>query len=255
MGTEPHRVPLPEVSDLIALGQPLPFHVLDGLGRLLLGKGQILLGERQLAALLERGACVEYDEAEAVRKARAGAVTSHESARRVPTLFDHWEQQVWALDALMRGAGKSPTLAAQIQAHADEHIALVDRHVEAALFLCIRQDDKRFALYGLMHCQHTATLALLCGRTLGWAPERVRCAVLAALTMNLTIVSLQGHMAEQPDPPSKRQQDLLRAHPHASAQLLRDAGVADAEWLAAVEDHHEQPNGGGYPRGLSAVGL
>lgn len=254
MSTEPRRVPLPEVRDLIELGQPLPFHVLDGQGRLLLGKGQSLLSERQLEALFDRGACVEYDEAAAVRKTRADAATAHASAQRAPTLFDHWEQQVWALDALVRGVGKTSRLAAQIEAHADEHIALVDRHVEAALFLCIRQDDSRFALYGLTHCQHAATVVLLCARNMGWAPERVRCAVLAALTMNLSIISLQGHMAEQPEPPSKRQQELLHAHPHASAQLLRDAGVADAEWLAAVEDHHEHPDGGGYPRGLSEVG-
>lgn len=256
MGTEPRRVPLPEVKDLIELHQPLPFRVLDSLGRLLLGQGQTVLNERQLEALFERGACVEYDDVEAVRKTRAGAGASaeNEHAKRALTLFDHWEQLTWALDGLVRDIAKGGALAAQFEALADEHIALVDRHVEAALFMCIRQDDSRFALYGLTHCQHTATVVLLCARTLGWAPERARCAVLAALTMNLSIATLQGHMAEQPDPPSKRQQELLRAHPHACAQLLRDAGVVDAEWLAAVEDHHEHPGGGGYPRSLSGVG-
>lgn len=253
MGTEPLRVPLPEVRDLIELGHALPFRVLDSLGRLLLGKGQTVLNERQLEALFERGACVEYDEVEAVRRARAGAAAAPERAKRVPTLFDHWEQQTWALDALVRDIAKGGALAARLEAYADEHIALVDRHVEAALFLCIRQDDGRFALYGLTHCQHTATVALLCARTLGWAPARTRSVVLAALTMNLSIVSLQGHMAEQADPPSKRQQEQLRDHPQAAAQLLRGAGVADPEWLAAVEDHHEHPGGGGYPRGLSEV--
>ena len=254
MSTEPRRVPLPEVRDLIELGQPLPFRVLDSLGRLLLGKGQTMLNERQLEALFERGACVEYDDVEAVRKTLAGVGTANEHARREPTLFDHWEQLTWALDGLVRDIAKGGVRAAQFEALADEHIALVDRHVEAALFMCIRQDDSRFALYGLTHCQHTATVVLLCARTLGWAPERARRALLAALTMNLSIATLQGHMAEQPDPPSKRQQELLRAHPHACAQLLRDAGVVDAEWLAAVEDHHEHAGGGGYPRGLSGAG-
>lgn len=254
MSTEPLRVPLPEVRDLIELSHALPFRVLDSLGRLLLGKGQTVLNERQLEALFERGACVEYDEVDAVRRARAGVAAAPERAKLVPTLFDHWEQQTWALDSLVRDIAKGGPLAARLEAHADEHIALVDRHVDAALFLCIRQGESRFALYGLTHCQHTATVALLCARTLGWAPGRARSAVLAALTMNLPIVGLQGHMAEQADPPSKRQREQLRDHPQASAQWLRGAGVVDAEWLAAVEDHHEHPGGGGYPRGLTEVG-
>ncbi len=36
--------------------------------------------------------------------------------------------------------------------------------------------------------------------------------------------------------------------------MLRDAGVLDADWLAAVDDHHEQVGGGGYPRGIGEVG-
>jgi hypothetical protein len=178
MSTHPRRVPLPEVRDLIELGQPLLFHVLDGLGRLLLGKGQSVQSERQLEALLERGACVEYDEVEAVRKARAGAAAAHESAQRAPTLFDHWEQQVWANDALVRNLGKPGALAAQLEAHADDHIALVDRHVDAALFLCVRQDDSRFALYGITHGQHTASTRPpwpCCARA-AWAGRPRKCA-------------------------------------------------------------------------------
>ena len=172
MSTEPRRVPLPEVRDLIELGQSLPFRVLDSLGRLLLNKGQTVVNERQLEALFERGATVEYDDAEAVRKARASAGTANEHAKLAPTLFDFWEQQTCALDGLVRDIVKGAARAAQLEAHADEHIALVDRHVEAALFMCIRQDDSRFALYGLRHCQHTATVVLLCALSLGRAPAR-----------------------------------------------------------------------------------
>jgi hypothetical protein len=32
------------------------------------------------------------------------------------------------------------------------------------------------------------------------------------------------------------------------------AGVTDADWLAAVGDHHEAPGGCGYPAGLQTVG-
>ena len=33
-------------------------------------------------------------------------------------------------------------------------------------------DDRRFALYGVTHALHTATVALFCARQLGWSPAR-----------------------------------------------------------------------------------
>jgi HD-GYP domain-containing protein (c-di-GMP phosphodiesterase class II) len=249
------RVPLAEVGDLMAPGQPLPFKVLDSLGRLLLAAGQRVLDARQLSALLERGACVEYDDAQAVRQARgSGAAAAFTPSTRKRTWFDRLEQQTWALDALLRLLGRDPTLAPQIETFADEHIALIQRHPDAALFVCIRQEDHRYALYALTHALHTATVVMLTSRQLGWPAETERRAVLAALTMNAAIVELQARMAEQVDPPSKKQMEQIRAHPQASAQMLRVSGVTDAEWLAAVEDHHERPGGAGYPRALAEVG-
>lgn len=72
--------------------------------------------------------------------------------------------------------------------------------------------------------------------------------------MNAASMSLQAQMAVQADPPTKKQLEQIRAHPALSAQMLRDSGVLDADWLAAVEDHHERAGGAGYPRGLAEVG-
>jgi len=252
----PSRVPLTEVHDLIAPGRPLPFKVLDGQGRLLLAAGQRVLDLRQLQALLERGACVEYEEVRIVRQQRQAAADSggRASSARKRTLFDAWEQQTWTLDALLKLVGRDATLAPQIEAFVDAHLALIDRHLDAALFLCIRQDDRRFALYGLTHALHTATVAACCARFLGWVPERVRRLVGAALTMNVSMLELQAHMAEQHEPPNKKQLELIRSHTSRSARMLHDSGITDTEWLQAVEDHHERPGGGGYPLGVADVG-
>ncbi|MCW5636001.1 MAG: phosphohydrolase [Rubrivivax sp.] len=253
----PARVPLPEVADLMAPGQPLPFRVLDGFGRLLLAQGQRIHDARQLQALLERGACVEYDEVQQVRAQRAAAGAP--GGARVPstheaTWFDRFDQQIWVLDDLVRKLVKGEARAGEVQlagaigAFADAFIELVDRHPDAALFHAVRQDDKRYTLYALTHTLHAATVVLLAARQLGWPPEQVRRAVLATLTMNTAVIDLQGRMAEQKEPPTKGQLDIIRAHPHRSAELLAAAGVADEAWLEAVRDHHERA-GGGYPRG------
>ncbi|CAD5372678.1 Phosphohydrolase [Rubrivivax sp. A210] len=252
-------VPLAELRGILVDGEPLPFRVVDNLGRLLLALGQRIHGERQFAALIERGACVDHAEAAAVRQARGFIAENDTTAGRARSMtwFDALEQQVWLLDDLLRklpaaaGANDWP---AQFEAFTDAHIALVERHLDAALFVCVRQQDRRFALYALTHALHSATVVLLATRQLGWPAERERIAVRAALTMNASTLELQARMAEQVDPPSKKQMDLIRAHPLQSAQMLRDAGVTDADWLDAVEQHHERSGAGGYPRALAEPG-
>ncbi|MDP1900754.1 MAG: phosphohydrolase [Rubrivivax sp.] len=255
--TDSPRVPLAELADLLAAGGPLPFKLMDSHGRLLLAAGHRGLDPRQMAALLEREACADASEVQAVRQARAaagGAVSPPDTRQR--TWFDRVEQQVWALDDLLRVMGRErlPALAPRITAFADEYIALVERHPDAALYLVVRQQDRRFALYALTHALHTATVCLLTARQLAWDTARQQCVVRAALTMNASIVELQARMAEQNEPPSKKQLEQIRAHPLQSAQMLRDCGVDDADWLAAVEDHHERGGGAGYPRGVAEVG-
>ena len=255
----PANVSLADLLDLAVPGALLPFSVLDAQGRLLLAAGKRLLDDDQLQALIERGGCVDPAEAEAARLAQAGLGAAAPpsapaaAAPRQRTWFERMEKQVWLLDELLRSLQRATAKAAAVEAHADAYIALVERQFDAALYLCVRQDDRRVALYALTHALHTATVALLTARQLGWAPEAQRRVVLAALTMNASIVELQARMAEQTDAPSQRQMAQIRAHPMQSALLLRNAGVEDAEWLGAVEQHHERAGGAGYPQGLSSV--
>lgn len=254
MGSEPRRIPLAEVGDLLSPGQPLPFRVLDGLGRLLLAAGHVVHDTRQLTALLERGACVEYEEAAEVRRSRAAAAgTGLTPSVRNKTWFERVDGQVMALDTLLRGLGRDAGQAAQIGQFAADHIELIERHPDAALFLAVRHDDNRPSQYSVTHALHTATVLLLTARQLEWRPERSATAIRAALTMNCAMTDFQSKLAEQRDPPTRKQIEQVRAHPHASAQLLRDSGVADADWLAAVEGHHERKGGSGYPNGLAQV--
>ena len=249
------RVALWDVQDLVAIGAPLPFRVLDALGRLLLSQGQVVANAAQLESLLARGAWVEYDAVAKFRVARdlTKALPAAAPPPRSNSLFDRWQQHIWELDALFRKMAKRLPLAQELEAFSHQFIALVDRDVDVALYMAVRQDDRRFALYALTHGLHAATLAILTGRQLGWDAQQVLCITRAALTMNVCMLELQATMAEQGTPPTPRQIEQIRSHPEGSAQMLRDCGVADEDWLNTVLDHHEQPGGGGYPRGLTEV--
>ena len=247
------RVPLPQVRDLLHVGQPLPFRVLDSHERLLLSEGNVLLDEAQFEALLERGAWAERSRVEAERVARASAAKAQATVAQL-SLFDRWERLLWQFDKLSRALLRREERGSAVLPFCATLQALVNRDPDVALFLCVRQEDRRFALYPLRHSIHCAVLATLTARQLGW--DEAKCSSLghAALTMNLSLFELQASMAEQDTPPTKKQLEQIRAHPHASVALLRAAGIDDEDWLAAVADHHEHVGGGGYPRGHADVG-
>lgn len=252
------RAPLVTVRDLVVVGQPLPFHVHDEHGRRLLAAGQVIVGATQLAMLLERGAWVDSEQAATVRRERQAAASGGGdplmSIYREPTLFDRWEKLVWELDAVLRKVTKGLPCAAELEALGRQVVAQVERDVDVALFVTIRPAEQRLALYSLLHALHAATVSVVLARQLDWSAERKLLLVLGALTMNVSMMELQGQMAVQQDPLSGRQRQSIREHPESSVAMLQGAGVSDPDWLAMVHDHHERPDGTGYPNGTQAAG-
>jgi HD-GYP domain-containing protein (c-di-GMP phosphodiesterase class II) len=245
MKSSSDRVPLADVRDLLHIGSPLPFRILDAQERLLLNEGQVVQDEGQFEALTERGAWAERASVDAERKARAAAAAPPVVVQL--SLFDRWERLLWQFDKLARGLVRHEIPGSELSSFHGALRALVDRDPDIALFLCSRQEDHRFALYPLRHSIHCAVLATLASRQLGWDEARIDALGCAALSMNLGILELQATMAEQDDPPTKRQLDQVRAHPAAAVTLLRATGIVDEDWLAIVGDHHEHQGGGGYP--------
>lgn len=251
---ETERVALDSVRDLIVVGQPLPFAVLDALGRLLLSEGQIVASERQFEQLVERGAWVERPKVDEVRRQRAGlSATSPATAARELTLFDHWQRLTIELATQNHALGRGSGRAEAIQPLVSQLTDLVRRDGDVAIYLCIRQDLKRTLPYAATHPVHCGVVCALAAQALGWPADRVHGLVGAAMTMNASFIDLQNLLADEREPPTKKQMEQIRAHPHGSAALLRQAGLDDAEWLLAVEDHHEHADGQGYPRGASDV--
>jgi HD-GYP domain-containing protein (c-di-GMP phosphodiesterase class II) len=251
MTTVSDRIALPQVRDLLRVGQPLPFRVLDEQGRLLLSDGNVLVDEAQFEALIERGAWAERALVEAARVAQAAAVRAKAAPQ---SLFDRWERLLWEFDKLTRALVRRQIPGSGVSAFFVSLQELVDRDADVALFVSVRHDDRRFAMYPLTHSLNCAVVALLTGRHLGWPEPKLTALGCAALTMNLATLELQAAMAEQDTPPTTKQLDQIRAHPEATVQLLRASGIDDEAWLTAITEHHEQPGGGGYPHGLNDVG-
>jgi HD-GYP domain-containing protein (c-di-GMP phosphodiesterase class II) len=235
------------VASQIKLGAPLPFAVRGADGKLLLARGQVIQSEAQLAALMSRGIFVDLEEAKALKEGRS----IEPDAKRL-TLFDHWEQMLWRLDRLLKSAGQEPGFVQRCDETASHFIALVQRDVDIAIFLSVRQDARRLQHYGLTHSLHCALMCQLMATRMAWPDDRLRMLVKAALTMNLSIIDVQGRNAAL-GRLSEAQRALITVHPAQAVERLRAAGVDDEAWLQTVLEHHERPGGGGYPSNLTEV--
>lgn len=234
------------VAEQIRIGACLPFNVRNGEGGLLLACGQIVLNEAQLAALLARGM---YADVEELRALKAGGSVPAEP----PPLAARWAQAVWAVDAMLKSMPDAGRFMASCDETASEVITLAVHDGDVALYQAVRQEGLQLRLYGLTHSLYVATLSLLVARRLAWSEERQRRVVKAALTMNASIVELQGVYATG-GRLTQSQREQMQQHPEESYKRLRMAGVEDVEWLEAVLQHHEQPGGKGYPKGVRDVG-
>ncbi len=235
------------VADQIQLGQPLPFGVRDEQGKLLLAKGRLVATEAQLEILRERGLYADHDDGDSGEEAGPG-----DGAARRLTLFDLWKQTTARLDLLLASL-PNEGFATRCDGFASQLMALIDRDPDIGIYHSVRQDPTRLSLYGLSHALHCAMVGQLAARRAGWPDARVRTLVKAALTMNLSIVELQGRFATL-GRLNDAQRAQIRAHPQAAVDQLQAAGITDADWLQAVLQHHEHPGGGGYPGGGAGMG-
>jgi hypothetical protein len=136
---------------------------------------------------------------------------------------------------------------------ADQVMALTRQQTDAALFHVVHAPGLELQRYSVVHALHTGMLMSLIGQRKEWSPTFERSGVLAALTMNLSITTLQNHLALHDGRLDALERTDIQHHPTESRWLLEALGVTDADWLDAVEQHHEQPDGSGYPQGLTGT--
>lgn len=237
----------------VKLGQPLPWNVRDEQTRLLLSRGHIITDEQQLDALLTRGAFVDVEEARAALLISGSRQPDPGAILRSQNLFTLWEQSTDEMRKLMDKLPDAPDLAARIEEFAKWLMELIDRDVDIALYHVVRQESQHLYYYGYNHAIHTAVLCLLMARRLHWPPERTQSLFKAALTMNMTILDLQGKMAEQDVPMRESQRLQIQQHPRLTVEWLQEAGVTDTHWLGAIAEHHERSDGTGYPSGKTEL--
>lgn len=215
---------------------------------MLLAKGQVLESQSQLDELLARGLYVDLALFEAHFR------DSSAPAPKPEDKFDPFlirATMKLSLNRLLHGIATQNTDGAQIVEFAQHLENSADRDPEAAIAASLldRQDES----YAAGHSLSCATLCALLAKRFGWAEERRLSVACAALTMNLGMLELQQRLLRHASPLAPLQLAEIHAHPDTALAALQGLGIADPIWLEAVHQHHEKPDGNGYPRHLTTL--
>jgi diguanylate cyclase (GGDEF)-like protein/putative nucleotidyltransferase with HDIG domain len=103
------------------------------------------------------------------------------------------------------------------------------------------------------HSQTVARYAELTAIELGLAPEHVERVRVAGLLHDVGKVGVSDRLIAKPGPLDADEWTEMRTHPEIAARLLAHSEFDDLRaWVLA---HHERPDGGGYPQGLTAEAI
>ncbi len=235
--------PLSLVKHRVAVGVPLPFNVRHADTTLLLARGQVVDSVEQMEALFDRGTLVDLAELNSTD------LVAMAEPQELPRLWKRCLTQLG--DSLRRP--EPETFSDALDQATPPVLALVERDKDLAIFQVLRQEGNEHVQYGVTHSTHAAITGYLVAQRLGWNEDDSQRVFKTALTMNISMLELQGHLAAQAGPPTPEQLTAVRAHPEFSRRILELSGITDDEWLKAVEQHHEQADGSGYPSGRHDV--
>lgn len=243
-------VRLETVRHRVRFGAPLPFDICDAGGRLLLATGQVVENLDRLEALLARGAMADAARLEDEDDGLESSI-GRACAGELPGL---WIRSVDQIARVLREDAPPADFAESLERASRPVWALIERDPDLAIVQVVCHEDGGVSQYAGRHAVHSAIAALLTARRLGWDVDVMQRTFRAALTMNIGMIELQNRLAAQLTPLTRMQRQAIHDHPDRGVERLQAAGVTDADWLAAVAQHHEQPDGQGYPRGISDVG-
>jgi HD-GYP domain-containing protein (c-di-GMP phosphodiesterase class II) len=210
------------------LKAPLPFDLYSGKGILLFRRGTELKGRSEVLAsqsLFRPRLDSEGDQGSALKKLEG-------LSARYDKVTEDWSCSTADARSLITIAGELVQLTGS---HSDLCVCM-------AAYLAGPSHATR-------HSFAVAIYAVLLGRSLGLDVD-LHTLARAALTMNLSLLTDHDQWAGIRGRLNEAQRTNVQHHPLLSANLLLQIPGIDWRWVSAIEQHHENMDGTGYPLGL-----
>lgn len=104
--------------------------------------------------------------------------------------------------------------------------------------------------YLYTHCVNVATLNGLIGRWLNLSNEDITLLIQCGLVHDVGKLKIDSQILNKKGKLTAEEFDEIKKHPVFSHEILLQSGETNPVILNAVLQHHEKPNGTGYPKGL-----
>ena len=220
-----------KTSDVIA-SSPLPWDVFDNDGRLLLRRGFIIDNAKHIQRLINEGLYAN---------AASAPTDAPPPTSRTAEVFSKCQFLEEMLDYAFKYEANQKFIS-QLN-HAYHSVAMLSqRYFDIALAYWVLHGETNYAVKHLLRC------ALVVAHLLeDEEPDVQKSVISAALTMNISIIEAQNQFFMQTAPLDKYDRLKIRVHPDGSHRRLKGYGITDQLWLDTVLQHHERPNGLGYP--------
>jgi putative nucleotidyltransferase with HDIG domain len=118
-------------------------------------------------------------------------------------------------------------------------------HVRALTVELARRDESTE-----QHTRRVALRAVQVGEELGLSTHRLRTLAIGALLHDIGKLSVPDAILKKPAGLEPEEYEIVKRHPEWGVRLLQELKGFPPPVLRLVRDHHERPDGLGYPRGL-----
>jgi len=233
------------VAGDIEVDVPIPWAVYDEADCMLLKAGFIFKSQKKISEVIEHGV---YRDRDALEPVKVVSRTDNEvTGISSPFILvnEYADRLGDILENIEEGERKTRERVIKL---AENIMWLCDRDMEAIMAIIhLPASHKKYCLY---HAIHVAMLSSVLAMRMNIHDGNRLSMICASLTANIGMRNFQKILQRQSVALTLEQRNSINEHPLISACILRKAGIDDEFWLKIVEQHHEQIDGGGYPRGL-----
>ena len=249
----------PFSKQYLRIGQALPFPLRDGGGRQLLAAHVRLDDPQTFAGLQSAELFADDSESNDWRRRLASAVDvalrqkaslqmagdtqgpggRERSASPAKGVGGQWSDCAAVLDITLRDLGVDTPWMIRLTAVHARASRLAEQRLDASLYHLIYSAGKGTERYSSNHSLLCLLVAIETASKLGWDAGLVNSLSMAALTMNVSMRSLQDQLSCSDGPISAASRELIADHAERSASMLQEAGVADPVWIETVRLHHD----------------